>query len=302
MTDSLIPGVVTTVPTGTIFAIPPGAHWLMTSTASAEYATAAVTGPFNAIAATTEPGFMVNGGWFRQIAGGDRLVIIKKVTRLDTYAGKVGQLNPYAYYRLGEQFGTTMFDSVGSNHLAKGAAATLGVTGPPLGDNNFAITMDGTVNSVCFVNGPNPWFGASALSFEAWINNPAFAAGHEQVICLGGLGLYMSLDAGRLIMSIFLAAQHTNRQLVAMSAAAWHHIACTWGSGDQLRLYVDGAEVAGDNNTVRTGTLDSSPNIYLGAFNGTSLFYSGTMDECAIYLRKLTADEIKRHWSSQSVK
>lgn len=292
-----------TVPTGTIFAVPPGPHWLLTSTASAEYSTL-VGGPFNAIAATTEPGFLVSGGFFRQTAGGDRLVLIKKVTRLDTYAGKVGQSNPIAFYRAGEQFGTTIFDYVGSNHLVKGAAATLGVTGPPLGDNNFAITMDGTINSVCSLVGPDLTVNRTAISFEAWVNNPAFAAGHEMVICLGGLGIYMSIDGGRLIMSIVIitVGQVTNRQLVAMSNSTWHHIACTWQSGDQLRLYVDGAEVAGDNNTVRTGTMDTSPNIYLGAFNGSSLFWSGTLDECAIYHRKLSADEVKRHWSSQSVK
>lgn len=293
-----------TVPTGTVFAVPPGPHWLMSSTASAEYATAAVSGPFTGIAATTEPGVMVNGGWFRQIAGGDRLVIIKKVTRLDTYAGKVGQSAPVAFYRLGEQFGTTMFDSAANLHLTKGSTTTLGVTGPPLGDNNFAITLDGTVNGVCSRIGPDLTITQTAISFEAWINNPAFGAGHEMVICLGSVGYYMSIDAGRLIMSIVLIAQgqFTNRQLIAMSAGVWHHIACTWQSGDYLRLYVDGAEVTGDLPTVRTGTMDTSPNIYLGAFGGVSLFWSGTMDECAIYQRKLTADEIKRHWSSQAVK
>lgn len=301
-TESLPPGVVVTVPVNTPYSLPPGPCWFISSTVSVEYATT-IDGAYTALVnPNVEPGNMFNGGFVRNVAGGQRLFLAKKITRLDNYAGKVGQGNPLSFYRFNEQTGTIMYDSVNINHLTKGAAAVLGVTGP-LGDNSFAVTFDGTINSVLGTSsGVNTWFGASAISFEAWINNPAFAAGHEMVISLGGLGEYMSIDTGRLIMSIFTSAQFTNRAINAMSAAEWHHVACTWQTGDQIRLYVDGAEVAGDNNTVRTGTLDNSPNIFIGAFNGGSLFFSGNIADPAIYLRKLSADEIRRHWSSRMVR
>jgi hypothetical protein len=300
-TETIVPGAAQTIAANTVYALPVGPYRVQadgiitfSSTVGGSYAT--LTGA-NAI-----PGVLTNGGFIQ--AAGTRLVVAKKVNQLiKSYANLVGRANPLSYWRLGEQSGNTIYDWIGQNHLTKGSAVVLGTAGP-LGDNNYAATLDGTINSVCSLAGVNSWSGGTALSFEAWVYNPAWAAGHEMVISLGGQGLYMSFDGAKIIMSIFLAAQFTNTATPANALVAntWYHVATTWESGDQIRLYVNGVALSGDTPTIRTGTLTAgSANINLGAFNGTSLFWSGILDDVALYMRKLTATEIYNHYAARLV-
>ena len=301
MTESLLPGLFAGIIPNTPYAVPPGPHRVLTSVSNFSYSST-VGGSYTALTGpNTEPGVLLDGGFIKNTAAGTRFLVCKKITRLDTYAAKVAQANPLAYWRLNEKSGSTLFDLIGTSNLAKGSTVTLGVTGP-LGDGNTGITLDGTANSVSSLVGPNTWLGASAISFEYWVNNPAWAATHEVVLCLGSVGIYTSIQSGKPFASIHTGTQYTTEAAAAISTGAWHHIAAAWESGDLMHLYVDGIEVTTNNATPRTGTLSSSPNYYLGAFNGSSLFYSGSIDDVALYLRKLTASEIKQHYSARNVR
>jgi len=252
--------------------------------------------------ATAEPGVLVSGGFIKSSSAVQtRLVICKKIIQINkTYANLVGRSNPLSYWRFGESSGSTNYDAVARNHLTKGSGVTLAQPGP-LGDGNYAVLLDGTINGQSQVAALNSWNGQAAISFEAWVYNAAWSVSHEMVVCCGNVGIYLSVEGGKPIMSIHTGTQLTNKALVAISANAWHHLACTWASGEQLRVYVDGVEVAGDNNTTRTGTLSSSASLYVGSFGGTALFFSGIVDEVAVYLRKLTAAEISNHYGARLV-
>lgn len=301
MTEALTPGVYTGMVPDTPYAVPPGPHRVLTSVSNFSYS-ATVGGSYTALTnPNLEPGVLLDGGFIKNTAVAPRFVICKKITRLDTYASKVAQANPLVYWRLNEKSGTTLYDLIGTSNLSKGSTVTLDVTGP-LGDGNTGITLDGTANSVSSLVGPNTWSGASAISFEYWVNNPAWALTHEVVLSLGGVGIYTSIQSGFPFVSIHTGTQYTTEAAVAISAGAWHHIVGAWESGDRTHLYVDGIEVATNNATPRTGTLSSSANYYLGAFNGSSLFYSGSMDDVALYLRKLSASEVKQHYSARNVR
>lgn len=305
MTTALSSGFLMTIVPDTAYAVPPGPHRILTSTSAVSYSTT-VGGVYTALTTpNAEPGVLLETGFIKNTSGVDALVVAKKVTRLNTYAGLVAQSNPYAFYRLNEKAGNVLYDAIGLNNLAKGAAVVLNQPGP-LGDGSTAILLDGTINSVSSTSsGISPWTGATAISFEAWVYNAAWAAGHEMVISLGGLGHYMSVEAGKLYMSLHISGtQRTNFAIAPiLSANTWYHIAVVWSTGEALTLYVNGARITNVNDgTVRAGSLTASTNINLGAFNGTSLFYSGIMDDVALYLRKLTASEIISHYSARNVK
>lgn len=300
-TPALSGGLVTTMAASTPHAIPTGPYRLLADGA-VTFATT-VGGSYSTLTgATAEPGALVSGGFVQ--GASTRVVVLKKINSISSsYASLVGRSNPLSYYRLGEQTGSTLYDSVNTNNLTKGSGVTLGTAGP-LGDSNLAVTLDGTVNGMGSVTGPNTWSGGTALSFEAWVYNAAWSASHEVIVSLGSTGIYMSVVAGKLIMSIHLGSQYTNTALPALAFVAdtWYHVAVTWETGNQIRLYANGAELTGDTTTVRSGALSSSPNIYVGNFGGSALFYSGVVDEVAIYLRKLTASEIKNHYTGRLVK
>lgn len=252
--------------------------------------------------ATAEPGVLVSGGFIKSSSAVQtRLVICKKIIQINkTYANLVGRSNPLSYWRFGESSGSTNYDAIARNNLTKGSGVTLAQPGP-LGDGNYAVLLDGTINGQSQIAALNSWSGQAAISFEAWVYNAAWSVSHEMVVCCGTIGIYLSVEGGKPIMSIHTGTQLANKALVAISANAWHHIAGTWESGTYLHLYVDGVEVTGDLPTVRTGTLSSSASLYVGSFGGTALFNSGLVDEVAVYLRRLTAAEISNHYGARLV-
>lgn len=303
-TESLPSGVVVTMPASAVYALPPGPHRVLTSTASLSYATA-VGGPFNAIAANSEPGLLYETGFIRNDAGGPRFIIAKKITRLDTYAGQVAQANPANFWRLNEASGNTGLDYMGVSgfNLTKGSGVTQGAAGPT-GDGSTAATFDGTANGDYTSGVIAPGY-STAISFEAWVWNSAWSATHEAVISFGAIGIYMSIENGFPFMSIHVGSQFTNRQVTpaALSVNEWHHVAATWETGDLLRLYSDGKEATSySNGVVRSGTLTATTGLTIGTFDGTVLPYSGRLADVSWYRRKLTAAEIMQHYIARNNK
>lgn len=302
MTQALQTDVVQEMIATIPYAIPVGPYRLMTAqevefceTVDGVYATLSL--------AEFEPGVRVSGGFIKR-SGSGTFAVLKKISVLsDAYPGYVSRSEPLAFYRLGEQTGSNFYNSVNGQlyTLTIAGGVTLAEAGP-LGDGSLAAAFNGTTGVAGTANSIDTWANEEALSFEAWVYNPTWGGGHEMVICLGAQGLYMSVVNARLLMSIKLnvGGQFTNRQVDQITSAAWHHIAVTWESGDQIRLYVDGYEVEGDTTNVRTGTLVSSAELYLAAFGGSALFFSGTIAQPAVYLRKLTAAEVLQHWGSRN--
>lgn len=297
--DTIIAGFANGILANTTYALPVGPHRILASGAITFSST--VGGAFSALTgATAEPGVLINGGFVR--AAANRIVVCKRInTLIKTYANLVGRSNPLSYFRLGEQTGSVNYDAVGQNNLTKGSGVTLGTTGP-LGDGNFAATFDGTVNGKSnTTSAVNTWFGQAAISFEAWVFNAAWGASHEMVVSLGGLGIYMSVNAAKLFMSIHIGSQFTVTSTPSVPTGEWAHIVATWSSGSNLKLYINGVAVAMNTTLARTGTLGSSTDIFVGVLGPNILPFSGVIDEVAIYLRELTAVEINNHYGARLV-
>lgn len=295
------PGLVGGIPIGleanVAYGIPTGPYRLLSSGAITFSTTeggvfAALTG------ADAEPGVLVSGGFVKVIA--PRIVILKKISNIsNAYAAVAARSNPIALWRFNEQSGSILYDSMGTGNLTKGSGVTLAAAGP-LGDGSLAITTDGTVNGIAVTaSGVNLWSGATALSFEAWIKNPAFGVGHEILVSLGTQGIYLSANSGKIFMSIHIGSQFTTTAVPSLPVDTWTHVVGTWESGDRLRLYVDGAEVAVTDNTVRSGAISSSPNYFVGCLGPNLLPWSGSLANVAVYLRKLTASEVSRHYGAR---
>lgn len=297
-TQSLQSGVVTTLAANTAYAIPPGPYRILSTVALTSCAT--VDGVYASLTgASAEPGAFIQGGFVQ--AASTAIVVIKKITKQNSYDSRVANAGPISYWKLNESTGSINYDSIGVNHLTKGSGVTLAGPGP-YGNGDYSALFDGSVNAETYTtSGINTWSGATAISFEGWILNGAFAAGHEMMISLGSVGNYLSFDTGRLTMSIHTGTQLVNRQIATLDALTWYHVAGTWATGDYARIYVNGAEVVGDNPVTRTGAISSSANIFIGCFGGGSLFMSGRIAGVALYLTKLTAAQIKSHYDARNI-
>lgn len=301
MPAALQGGFIQGVLGGTIYAIPVGPYRILANGAITYSAT--VDGVYTTLSgATAEPGTLVSGGFIQ--AAANRLVILKKINLIsNSYPAVVARDNPILFYRFGEQSGSVLYDSIGATtagQLTKGSGVTLGVAGP-LADGSLAITGDGTVNGIASSSsGINSWSGQSALTLEIWGNNPAFGA-HEIMLALGGQGIYISVNGGVFFGSIHVGgSQQTYTGVGAISANVWHHFAMTWTSGEKAKLYVDGFEISSGPSTTKTGTLASSPNVFVGCLGPNILPWSGSLANAAIYLRALTAAQINKHYVARN--
>ncbi|HCR92557.1 MAG TPA: hypothetical protein DIU47_01195, partial [Candidatus Pacebacteria bacterium] len=74
---------------------------------------------------------------------------------------------------------------------------------------------------------------------------------------------------------------------------AWHHVAAVKNGTTNIKLYVDGEEVASDTSISATETLANAGAFYLGIDgDATSNPWAGQLDETFVYSRALTAGEI----------
>src|SRR5207248_2463970 len=75
----------------------------------------------------------------------------------------------------------------------------------------------------------------------------------------------------------------------------WHHLAATW-DGATLRLYLDGSQVS---TAVGTGSINASTQpLNIGRGPATGNYFSGAVDEVAIYGSALTAAQIQTHYKA----
>src|SRR6185437_11323056 len=77
----------------------------------------------------------------------------------------------------------------------------------------------------------------------------------------------------------------------SLSMGAWHHVAVTFDGAHAL-LYIDGAQTA---STVAPVTLAPAKGLAIGSSAAGDAFFTGGLDEVAVYGTALPADRIADH-------
>jgi hypothetical protein len=84
----------------------------------------------------------------------------------------------------------------------------------------------------------------------------------------------------------------------------WQHIAMVWTSGQQLKLYINGAlSTPTGNNAATTGTITGATKLLVGQGgrdNLTTLGWNGLVDDVRIYNRALSAGEVTSLYSQMT--
>jgi hypothetical protein len=221
-------------------------------------------------------------------------------SRAAGYSATVLGDSPTIYYRLGEGSGTSATDSSGNSHT--GTYSATGVTygsGGRINDGNTAVTMNG-VATTFLDSGVNATAspGTNDFSVEVWVKNSnnggvAVIAGKNS-----GSGdnywLGMNVTAGKATWSVNGASVNGT---ITINDNAYHHIV---GVRDfaTLRLYVDGT--ADGTAVLGAGACSPGGNLFVGEFGSgnTSFNYSGTLDEFAFYLSKLSPTQVTAHYTA----
>ena len=72
----------------------------------------------------------------------------------------------------------------------------------------------------------------------------------------------------------------------------WAHVVLTWASGDKMRMYVNGSAPFESANAPDSAIYLWNDVFGFGAWAGVGRYYTGAMDEVAIWNRELTAAEV----------
>lgn len=213
---------------------------------------------------------------------------------MSLYSSTVLADTPLRYYRLDDTSGTTVTDSSGNgqNGTITGGV-TLSKTGLIANDPDFSMLFDGTSGTInCPTTGLPT--GAQPWSLEAWITMNS--------IPVSGLHTFLEFGTGSTNEAAVLFINGTGNVCcntyagnritgLTTTANTTYHCVATY-DGTNLRLYVNGA---------LQGTLACTPNVVLTYCRIGSEdvpaddFFSGTIDECAIYTYALSLAQIQNH-------
>lgn len=203
---------------------------------------------------------------------------------LDGDQVKAAAVSSAAYWGLGEGSGLTAADSTGNNRTA----SLNGAIAWSRGSTGNALQFDGSSG---YLSAPwNQLSGNSSRTLSTWFETTSSANsnwlswGTNSPNGLSQLGVFGG-NLGYL--------GYANDLTVPVSSytdGAWHQLVATF-NGSSLALYVDGAQVATKTTTLATGA-SSTINIGRSISGDSGTYFSGALDELAVYPKALSSAEV----------
>ena len=220
----------------------------------------------------------------------------------DAYGKAVYDLAPSLYWRLGEQSGPTAQDAGPDSTTGTFFGdVTHGVAGAITGVGNTAITVNPHGGDQTGIVSNRSFSNPTTFSLETWFKTTTTSGG--KIIGFGNAAtgtsssfdrhVYMSGD-GRVKFGVWPGSAQVVESGPGYNDGRWH-LAVAQMSDSGMQLYLDGALIATNPN--------SSAQAYDGYWRvgGDSgwegdTYWSGSIDEVAVYPTLLSADQVHAHW------
>ncbi len=210
-----------------------------------------------------------------------------------------------SYWRMGESSGTTMSDSKGVSGGTYFGGPTLGGAGAVTG--NTAMQVNGSSQ---YATAPRPI--QDDFSIEFWFKSSQTAGSTctqwwqgmrlvDAEVGGGNSDFGVSLCLGKVIGGVGSFSDVSIVSPLTYNDNAWHHVVFTrTTSPAAMQLYIDGASVASGTPN-NTGPLTASSILAFGrAPDGSGFYYSGLLDEVAVYSTVLSPATISAHYTAAS--
>jgi PKD repeat protein len=214
------------------------------------------------------------------------------------------------YWRMGEQSGSTLVDSVGGANATALGGPTLGAPGGVAADPNTAVRFDGLDDAA---RAAVDLSGMSTITIEFWLyidaytNDDSLAFEHTDNFNQNKGGFLVDPNSpqagGSFGIGIGDPDTRNNVFFTRPSTGQWHHYAIvldtTAPAAQEITPYVDGQAISYSKTASGTGSgafANSMLNFMSRA--GKSLYGRGVLDEVAIYDRALSAAQIAEHKAS----
>ncbi|MGW0084547.1 LamG-like jellyroll fold domain-containing protein [Streptomyces sp. NPDC003393] len=232
---------------------------------------------------------------------------VRVASAADAYAATVRGDGASLYWRFNEASGAYAADSSsGDDSGVHWNAPTQAVAGGAAGSGR----------SIAYTGSQSEWTysdrlrsAPSTFSLELWFRTTSTTGGKligfgnkvQLVSSRYDRHVYMT-DSGRLVFGVRADTARTITTVHSYNDGKWHHVVATQGSNG-LKLYVDGSLRASNPHT--TGNQPSTGYWRVGGDNldgwankPTSRFYTGQLDEVAVYDKALTASQVLAHYTA----
>lgn len=244
-------------------------------------------------------------------------ILARKNLASSAYAQEVLADGPVAWWRLDEAAAaSTVFDSVGTLHMAVVGAFTLGVDGLVTREAGTAgqftdpdvvggawvgrpVLTAGLPMSLEFIMRADDIGGTSYGTIISQNDSNPFGRGFEVGLLTAGTNYMISVQ---IVSSDTSGSVRTLNGGYDYVDGLVHHVAVTWNAADNVcRIYVDGSEVAtekpgpDDGIILGNGNFASSTVTNLGGPLSYLKPYEGILDEVAVYDQVLSAARIAAH-------
>ncbi|MGW2016678.1 LamG-like jellyroll fold domain-containing protein [Streptomyces sp. NPDC001927] len=227
------------------------------------------------------------------------------------YRGLITGDAPAGFWRLDEASGTQVISKVAANNgTGTYTKATLGTTGVfGIGDGS-AVQFNGNG----YAEVPPVGIGTADVSASLWFrtDKPGVMLANQTLPMAGATDaggdwapiLYVGTD-GKLRGEFFSGVTQSNASPGTVTDNQWHHAAVTAKAGVQT-LYLDGTMVA--TKTGAPVNHESNNRTYIGAgfaknwpaSPGSVSYFTGTLDEVAVYRHALSADQVAGQYDART--
>jgi hypothetical protein len=209
-----------------------------------------------------------------------------------------------SYWKLDETEGTTFKDYFGSNDgVCTGDKCPL----PEEGIVNGAQRFLGSQEIVVPSSSDFDWDSESEFTIELWVNIPKEEASNDTRVFVGrhtyGSSWWVGYYPGSYTAAFGIrVSEEVGKEITggpALNDGEWHHVVGEHdGSNDVIKLFVD-RELAASAEVAFLGNWVSDQVISIGFHNPPPYYYyTGMLDEIAIYGRALPLDEIQYHYQN----
>jgi hypothetical protein len=202
-----------------------------------------------------------------------------------------------SYWNLNETTGTDADDAVGSNN------GTTNATVNQTGKNDKAFTFATGTSVNCGNNSSLALTSAGSIS--AWIyqtTQNTYSAIAGSINFNNDTDGYLIYVSNANVISAEIANATTRLPIDGTSVTAnnWHHVVMTWNV-DSLVIYLDNIKGNAIVNTLGSAT-DNDYNFDIGDSPYYSSHFIGTIDEVAVFNRKLLRSEVSELWNASNGK
>ncbi len=203
---------------------------------------------------------------------------------------EIGRLSGLlAHWRLNESSGSVADDAGAlDNDATYVASPTLGVPGPYPAATGTAVALNGTSQSI--TSGQSLLSGVSEFTIMGWIR-PDDTAPDKSFFGQNGV-IELGIDTATNQIDLWTAAGGSINATVQLPYGKWSHLSAT-GSGTELRLYVNGRQVAsGGSSTSNYGSSGNAFKIGEGVLNSTGDYLPARVDDVRVYGRLLCPHDV----------